>query len=83
MCGVKKREENRVEIEHWREAGLKYPSYVQCDIYDFFTFNGQLDYVGTLKQEDYDRVVLKVNEFYPILEWQKEYEEKEKEKQHT
>lgn len=64
-----KREHNRVEIKQWKEAGLDYESYVQCDFYSVFQNNGTFTYKGTLKQEDYDNVVLKFNEFYPILEW--------------
>lgn len=70
-----KREENRVEIKYWQEAGLDKESYVQCDFYSVFTYDGALVYKGTLKQEDYDRVVIKFNEFYPVLKWQKQYEE--------
>lgn len=66
------REQNRVEIRYWKEAGLDYQSYVQCDYYSVFQNSGNLTYKGTLKQADYDRVVIKFNEFYPILEWMKQ-----------
>lgn len=69
------REDNRIEIIHWQEAGLDYKSYVQCDNYSVFQVTGNTKLVGSLNQDDYDRIVLKFNEFYPILEWQKEYDE--------
>lgn len=65
------RKQNRVEISHWKEAGLKHKSYVQCDYYSVFQNDGRLKYIGSLKQVDYDKVVRKFNEFYPILEWMK------------
>ncbi|MBW8351923.1 hypothetical protein K0H71_21205 [Bacillus sp. IITD106] len=61
-----------MEISHWKDAGLDCESYVQCDYYSVLQNNGVLTYKGTLKQEDYDRVVRKFNEFYPILEWMKQ-----------
>jgi len=63
-----KREQNRVKISYWKEAGLNYQSYVQ-DYYSVFRNDGSLKYKGTLTKSDYDRVVLKFNAFYPILEW--------------
>lgn len=63
------REQNRVEIRYWKEAGLDYKSYVQCDYYSVFQNDGKLTYKGSLKQSDYDRVVIKSNEFYPIFNW--------------
>lgn len=72
----KRRDKNRVPIRYWREAGLDYPSYVQCDYYSTFEEHGTMKYKGTLKQSDYDRVVLKFSDFYPILEWLEE-EQKE------
>lgn len=64
-----RRDQNRVKIDYWKEAGLEYQSYVQCDIYDVFEGDTSTKYIGTLRQSDYDKVVLKVNEFYPILKW--------------
>lgn len=61
------RKQNRVEIKYWREAGLDYKSYIQCDKYSAFESDGNLRYKGILTQEDYDKVVLKFNKFYPIL----------------
>lgn len=65
----KRRDQNRVAIKYWREAGLDCPSYVQCDYYSPFEEHGSMKYKGTLKQSDYDKVVLKFNEFYAVLEW--------------
>lgn len=69
------RPQNRVEIEHWKKANLDYVSYVQCDVFTVFSLEGEAELIGTLEQSDYDKVVLKFNEFYPILMMQKEYEE--------
>lgn len=62
------RKENRVEIINWQEAGLDFKSYVQCDYYSSFEFTNDIEYVGTLNQSDYDKVVLKFNQFYSILD---------------
>ena len=69
------RPQNRVYIIYWEEANLENISYVQCDIFTPFILEGDAEFIGTLEQSDYDRVVLKFNEFYPILKIQKEYEE--------
>src|SRR5690625_37956 len=63
-----RRDFNRVKIKYCRESGLKYPSYVQCDYYSVIELQGETEYIGSLKQSDYDNVVLKFNEFYKILE---------------
>ncbi|MEQ6355266.1 hypothetical protein ABNX05_11610 [Lysinibacillus sp. M3] len=66
------RPQNRVEITHWQEANLDHISYVQCDRLSPMMLDGEAELIGILEQSDYDKVVLKVNEFYPRL--QKEYE---------
>lgn len=70
-----KREQNRVSVDYWKEAGLDVPSYVECDHYAVLETTGTLEFVGTLEQSDYDKIVLKFNEYYPILEWMKEAEQ--------
>ncbi|MDM5247704.1 hypothetical protein [Lysinibacillus sp. G4S2] len=72
---TKPRPQNRVEIRYWHEANLECESYVQCDRFTPFILDGEVEFIVMLEQSDYDRVVLKFNEFYPILNMQKEYEE--------
>lgn len=68
---------NRVKIEHWKKAGLDCESYIQCDNYSVFENVGTMKYKGILRQSDYNKVVLKLNEFYPILKWLEEEQQKE------
>ncbi|GIN55951.1 type II toxin-antitoxin system PemK/MazF family toxin [Lederbergia ruris] len=63
------RKQNRVKIDYWKEAGLDYESYVQCDRYSVFQCIGKVVFKGTLKKPDYNKVLKKFNEFYPILDW--------------
>lgn len=72
---TKPRPQNRVEIRYWQEANLECESYVQCNRFTSFILDGEAEFIGTLEQSDYDRVVLKFNEFYLILNMQKDYEE--------
>lgn len=67
------RPQNRVEVKHWHEANLDRPSYIQCDNYSTIVISGETEFVGMLDQSDYDSVVLKFNEFYPIIKMQKDY----------
>lgn len=68
----RKRDFNRVEIKYWREAGLECQSYIQCDYYTVFEIDGIMKRKRILRQSDYDKVVLKFNKFYPVLEWLKQ-----------
>lgn len=59
---TKARKQNRVQLKHWKEAGLHMPSYVQCDNFTVFNSFGNVEYIGTISDEDYKKVTDKFNE---------------------